>query len=72
MGIVAILALAGLISSAVGGAVNYGLQKDSQAWSSSENQAMRDLQQKENALSREFNAAEAQKQRDFLLKMDSS
>lgn len=72
MGILAILALAGLVSTAVGGAVNYGLQKDSQAWSSSENQATRNLQKEENALSREFNAAEAQKQRNFLLNLDST
>lgn len=66
----------GLASSALQGAMNYGMQKDSQAfnaaqadlqrqWASSENQANREFNSQEALNQRNWATAEAQKNRDW-------
>lgn len=53
-GLGAIGALGGMLGSAVNGAINYGLQKDSQAFNAGQNQLYRDWSSGENQLNRDF------------------
>ena len=72
-----------LLSTAVQGGVNYGMQKDSQAfnaaqadlqrqWASSENQANREFNSQEALNQRNWATAEAQKNRDWMTQMSNT
>lgn len=58
-------ALGGLIGTGIQGGINYGLQKDAQAFNAAEALRQREWSSNENAINRDFNANEAQKARDF-------
>lgn len=58
-------ALGGLLGTGIQGAINFGLQKDSQNFNSVEAEKSRDFIANENLIARDFNASEAQKNRDF-------
>lgn len=58
-------AAGGLLSTGVQGLVNYGLQKDAQAFNAEEALKQRQWSSNEAALNRDFNSNEAQKARDF-------
>lgn len=66
------LAIASGAESAVGGLVNYGLQKDSQAFNAAEAEKTRNWEAEQAAITREYNSAEAQKSRDWNEYMASS
>lgn len=72
LGLGAGLAIASGAESVFGGLVNYGLQKDSQAFNAAEAQKSRDWEAEQAAITREFNSAEAQKSRDWNEYMASS
>ena len=58
-------ALSQAVSTGIQGAINYGLQKDSQNWASAENQLAREFQAEQNALSRNWSTSENEKARNF-------
>lgn len=71
------------VSSAINAGINYGMQKDQQAfnaaeaeksreWSSQENALNRQFTDEQNALSRDFNASEAEKARDWQEQMSNT
>lgn len=60
------------VSAGISAAANYGMQKDSQKWSSSENDLSRQFTSSENQAARQFSSEEAQKQRDWATEMDNT
>ena len=72
MGPLALIFLFTLLSSSVGAAASYGMQKDAQAFNEEEAEKAREFTARENVLNRTFNAAEAEKSRQFIERMDSS
>lgn len=66
----------GLGASALGTAaqagINYGMQKDSQAFNASEAQKSRDFSARQAMLDKLYNSIEAQKSRDFTERMSST
>ncbi len=66
------LLLASGAQSAASGLINYGMQKDAQAFNAAEAEKARSWEAQQAALTREFNSAEAQKTRDWNEYMSSS
>lgn len=62
----------GAASSAIQGAMNYGMQKDQQAFNAQQSELQRQWASSQNEANRLFNSAEAQKNRDWQTQMSNT